>query len=610
MRKLRPGLLLAIIPTLFGQGALSYKELRPEQAALVKRWGAEYEKIVNRPVDAEKAFNHLSLSARTTFDAITHALLSTKLTDQNGGKPLGTAFDLVDMVESVNGQVAGARGDHQFRLYVKLKPDALRKLYASKEFMRTSDNTVFHIGYPINFRLLGGDPSIQFSVVRTGRRADIDVDYRSSHGPKALVNGHLTSANSDVRAGKNYFGHTHRWNGLSEWWLALFHQKSPAPEQLPEQLAELEAQAADKKSPPAVEDAVHDFFQTWLVDRNATEAVKYFSIRSFACISEYEHGSTVDTPLVRVRILQHMAETNKLLGDISSLAKAVRPAKLDAPNSQPVKYNRTGEFGLESLRDDAAAGLDCRSRFRVELAERLERPQGNYNDDYAASVQLAYPDGRTQFLTQVWRKEEGTWKILAWSLEDPFKHHPEALPRIVPKSEWKAGKDAAPVDLAGASNRFLETWLLKRDFVSAAQYFAPESRPCLIPMQRDHSAKAVGDWLRFVAEEAGKGSSLSQLVGPVEHGHEGLIDLKHPNAPAYIIASMSDDLGLMNACPSDGTPRRVAETPVAFKPLFQAGYYMTAFQLKSSLAHGAIFKFIWTRRGNDWQIVSYYAVLD
>jgi len=53
------------------------------------------------------------------------------------------------------------------------------------------------------------------------------------------------------------FGHVHRWNGLSEWWLALFHQKSPAPEQLPQQLAELEAQAAKKKSPPAVEDAVH-----------------------------------------------------------------------------------------------------------------------------------------------------------------------------------------------------------------------------------------------------------------------------------------------------------------------------------------------------------------
>ena len=90
MRKLGFGVALAMMPTLFGQGALSYKELRPEQAALVKRWAAEYEKIIHRPVDPQKAFDHLSLSARTTFDAITHALLSTKLTDQNGGQPLGT----------------------------------------------------------------------------------------------------------------------------------------------------------------------------------------------------------------------------------------------------------------------------------------------------------------------------------------------------------------------------------------------------------------------------------------------------------------------------------------------------------------------------------------
>ncbi len=576
----------------------------------MKRWAAEYQKIIKRPVDPETAFNHLSLSARTTFDAITHALLSTKLTDQNGGKSLGTAFDLLDMVESVNGQVAGARGDHQYRIYVQLKPDALQKLYASKEFMRTNDNTVFHIGYPVNFRLLGGDPSIQFSVARTGRRADIDVDYRSSHGPKALVNGHLTSANSDVRAGKNYYGHVERWNGLSEWWLALFQQKTPAPDRLPDELAELEADAASKKSPPAVEDTVHDFFQTWLIDRNATEAVKYFSISSFACISEYEHGSTVDTPLVRVRILQHMAETNKHLGNVPNLAKAMRPAKLEAPHSQPATYNRTGEFGLESLRDDAVAGLDCRARFRVVLAERLERPQGNYNDDYAASVELTYPDGRTEFLTQVWRKEEGTWKIFAWSLEDPFKHHPDALPRIIPKSEVKTAKDTAPADVSTITNRFMETWLLKRDFVSVAGYFASESRPCLIAMQREYATKTVNDWLRFVAEEAGKGSSLSQLSDPAEHGHEGLVDLKHPMATAYTIASMSDDLGVMNACPSDGKPRQVMETPVAIKPLFQAGYYMTAFRLKSALSHGAVFKFIWAKRGSEWQIVSYYTIVD
>jgi hypothetical protein len=89
------------------------------------------------------------------------------------GKPLGAAVDLVELVERVAGTVPGARGDSQYRIYVYLKPGAVDTLYNSKEFKRDRDNTVFQIGYPINFRQQGGVPSIQISVARTGRRADI-----------------------------------------------------------------------------------------------------------------------------------------------------------------------------------------------------------------------------------------------------------------------------------------------------------------------------------------------------------------------------------------------------------------------------------------------------
>ena len=44
---------------------------------------------------------------------------------------------------------------------------------------------------------------MQFSLSEDGMRADVDVDYRSSKSPQALFNGHLTAANSDVRAGDN-----------------------------------------------------------------------------------------------------------------------------------------------------------------------------------------------------------------------------------------------------------------------------------------------------------------------------------------------------------------------------------------------------------------------
>ncbi len=72
----------------------------------------------------------------------------------------------------------------------------------------------------------GGAPSIQISIALDHRRADVDVDYRSSGFPAALFNGHLTASNSDVRAGNNYDLHNNRWTGFQNWWRNFFGIRS------------------------------------------------------------------------------------------------------------------------------------------------------------------------------------------------------------------------------------------------------------------------------------------------------------------------------------------------------------------------------------------------
>ncbi len=198
----------------------TYAQLRPAQKKLIDDWYAEYNKMMqthDNPAD----YDQLSLSTRTTFEAVTHALLTTKMTSKTG-QPEGNASDLMQSIETINGKVPKARGDLQFRMYVVLKPDALQKLKDSSEFFRDRDNTVYHHGYPMNYRQDGGVPSIQVSIAKDGRHADIDVDYRSSRFPTALINGHLTAANSDVRAGNNTQRHLQRWDGLTDWWHNLF----------------------------------------------------------------------------------------------------------------------------------------------------------------------------------------------------------------------------------------------------------------------------------------------------------------------------------------------------------------------------------------------------
>src|SRR4029079_3033912 len=83
-------------------------------------------------------------------------------------------------------------------------------------------NTVYHAGYPHSWRSGKGVPSLQFSVSADGLRADVDVDYRGSNAPQSLFNGHLTSSNSDVRAGDNARRHSQQWTGFVSWWTERF----------------------------------------------------------------------------------------------------------------------------------------------------------------------------------------------------------------------------------------------------------------------------------------------------------------------------------------------------------------------------------------------------
>ena len=180
------------------------------------------EKTTGQKIEPASLYNDIvSLSTKTTFVAVTHALMTTRLTDR-AGADLGDALTLMDRIDVVRGEVTGERGDHQFRIYVRLTVDGFDKLSRSQQFKRASDNSIYHKGYPINFRGQGGTPSIQISMATDRRNADVDVDYRASFFPVALLNGHLTASNSDVRAGNNYDKHLNRWTGFQNWWQSFF----------------------------------------------------------------------------------------------------------------------------------------------------------------------------------------------------------------------------------------------------------------------------------------------------------------------------------------------------------------------------------------------------
>jgi len=200
----------------------AYSSLDERRQQLVGDWVARFTKVTGQRLDARSFYDDiLSLSTKTTFDAVTHALMTSPLTDASG-QTFGDGLALIERVDSVKGEVSGASSDRQYRMYVRLTSNAREMLNRSREFKRGVDNTVYHKGYPINYREQGGAPSIQVSIAMDGRLADIDVDYRASIFPVSLFNGHLSAANSDVRAGDNAERHAGRWNGFQNWWRGFF----------------------------------------------------------------------------------------------------------------------------------------------------------------------------------------------------------------------------------------------------------------------------------------------------------------------------------------------------------------------------------------------------
>lgn len=82
-----------------------YAALDARQKRLIQDWVVRFEEVTGQEVEAEPFYDeYLRLSTKTTFDALTHALMTTELTDASGTS-LGSALDLIASMETVRGKV-------------------------------------------------------------------------------------------------------------------------------------------------------------------------------------------------------------------------------------------------------------------------------------------------------------------------------------------------------------------------------------------------------------------------------------------------------------------------------------------------------------------------
>lgn len=570
-----------------------FSQLMDEQQALVQRWADEYQTITGKALDPEEAYDALPLSSRTTFEAVTHALAHTSLTDLNG-KPMGRALDLVDLVERIAGRVPETRGDAQFRVYVYLKPDALDKLYSSREFKRDRDNTVYHIGYPINFRQ-DGTPSVQFSITKTGKRADIDVDYRSSALVKAVFDGHLTAANSDVRAGNNLVRHNTRWFGFVNWWQSIVAELFGGDTLRADETSGGEAEpivppnaaAWDTASKKTVEDAARTFLEEWLVAGDPADVLRAISVKAYPCIADFQDGSKPDSKLALLRILTEMQKANQRIGRVAKLGDAVEPVEYPLPGATAIPHGSAAFFHLQLAPEDVAWALDCRVRYRLALAELLPQPPHIFNGTYATAFRLK-GDPSNQFLLVFWQRQAKEWRIVSFDLERSLDPPPADL--VAQASQHAPSVDPGAVEESSrAAAQMLTAWLLRKKPNEAIGSFASDAHMCDAAKGRTQLLTLLTD----ISSSAVRGGALEDVIAPPEAGHHDMQLTAHPNSRAFLLARVSSDLAANHAC---GRTASMAGRDI----------YLTAFRSAAVRDESPVVVLLfWEKRGGRWQVVSY-----
>lgn len=582
----------------------AYSDLDSRRQRLIDNWVARFNEVTGQNVEAGAFYDtFVKFSTKTTFDAVTNALMTTPLTDASGER-FGDALDIVERVEAVQGHIPGASADHQFRMYVGLKESALDMLERSQEFKRGVDNTVYHRGYPISYRQQGGTPSIQVSIATDSRRADVDVDYRSSGFPVALFNGHLTSSNSDVRAGDNYDRHTNRWAGFQNWWRGFFgiRLKGDPDEGIDDRSQGIPREPrAGRKN---IDEMMHDFLTAWLVEGDVMAAMGYVSDRAYACLAEdRDDPLSFDRGMAPFQLLTRLKAAHDALGEHDSLEGLTIGVHLTDPAVKLVEQPYHTQFVLHSIPDDVAADLDCESRLTLGDPKAARREYGNY---FGGSFYVNSPRGRDQSLGLLWGKEDGYWKIVSWQSE-PIE---EDTPALATAPEVQVVHIPADQSLVDAGRDFLESWLIRKDYDAAFRYLSEKSYACYDLLRGPDQEAATsledsGQKLRGNIERSGTRvgalSSLDALLAATEPVHPATRVMDHPYSGTFALTSVPNAIAEASDCAARARGERFTGE---IAPEYGKAFGMNV-RFKTRGGDAPVLRMLWLKENDLWRITAY-----
>ena len=585
----------------------AYSELDARRQHLVDDWVGRFIKVTGQSLDARAFYDDiLSLSTKTTFDAVTHALMTTPLTDASEQK-FGDGLALIDRVDSVKGEISGAKSDRQFRMYVRLTSNALEMLERSREFKRGVDNTVYHKGYPINYREQRATPSIQVSIAMDGRLADIDVDYRASSFPVMLFNGHLSASNSDVRAGNNADRHADRWSGFQNWWRSFFGvrlEQAPVATTATPAVALPKIPRAGKKDIKAM---VPDFLRAWLIEGDVVAAMGYVSERSYACLAQDAlDPSAFDRGLAPFQILVNLKAARDAIGSHGSLEGLTTGAPLAIPGLRAVSHPHQSQFALYNVPDDLAAGFDCATRLTPGAPTKRSREYGQH---FGSTFRIAGARKDTA-VALLWAREDGYWKIVSWHVTPK----PDETPGPPVPPEPKVIRIEADLALVQAAKNFVDIWLVRKNYAAAFQYLSTKSYGCYDLLRDpetpasaslDDAGTKIRASLERIGQWVGNSRNLEAIIEAAEPLHPAIRVMDQPHSRIFSLTGFPTALGDAVECEAR-TRGAVLPDPL---PLDYGQAFGMTFRFRTQAGDAPVLRLLWRKEDNTWRITSFDVVL-
>ncbi len=593
----------------------SYADLSVEQRALVDDLFRRASAILGVTLDPRESYDKAPLSSRTTFDAVTHALLGSTLTERDSGRPLGRTLDLVGYIETVRGQVDGTTADTQFRLYVTLKPGARERLDTAKEFNRVMDNAFFHEGYPLSYRQEGW-PSIQISMARDATRADIDVDYRPGRFPSSLVNGHFTAANSDIRA-SNHERHNGRWSGLVNWWDGLLRSMfvpdvdvpADAPQAFP---------PVPRAGSKTIDVAVEDFLTSWLVERKPNLSVAYFDRPAYDCLAARleQEGQALDRALSPLQMYVRMKAVADTLGPQPSLAGTTTGVRLADPALKVVRHKRPDLYSIYGVPSAVAERWSCDSDTAVGAVPKTPAAltRREVYETFYSTATIGGSEYATAALGLLWQRRNGQWMIVSYRTTWADASGTRAIPDLrKPAAPVALARITAEPALAQTAGRFLDAWLIRKQYDEALAVVSPEAYACvnLYPDPGDVPKTTAAEQLQRlrlglerVSAGLGQISRLEGVIEKVDPVDPRLRVVEHSRSTVFGVLGVPDWMGPTLSCDARLIRGDTASTEDGVAQEY-GKYFVVALRFVNTTGEGAVLALGWVRDAQGWRIHSF-----